>query len=92
MYNPEIAVEPVLDGSGNVIGIVTSKLDAIKAARITGDIPQNVNFAIKASIVANFLDANGIKYETTTAQRGDLTTADIGDRAKRFTFGIACQR
>jgi S1-C subfamily serine protease len=83
---------PGLDGSGNVIGIVTSKLNAIKAARITGDIPQNVNFAIKASIVANFLDANGIKYETTTAQRGDLTTADIGDRAKKFTFGIACQR
>jgi len=82
---------PALDESGNVIGIVTSKLNAINAARITGDIPQNVNFAVKASVVANFLDANGIRYETTTAKR-DLATADIGDRAKRFTFGIECQR
>src|SRR5262249_40234249 len=32
---------PVLDRSGNVVGIVESKLDAIKAAMATGDIPQN---------------------------------------------------
>jgi hypothetical protein len=31
---------------GNVIGVVSSKLDAIRVADITGDIPQNINFAI----------------------------------------------
>jgi S1-C subfamily serine protease len=82
---------PVLDASGNVIGIVTSKLNAIKAARITGDIPQNVNFAIKASIVINFLDANSVKYDTTTGKK-DRPTADIGDMAKAFTFAIICEQ
>ena len=42
---------PVLDQSGHVIGVVVSKLNAIKAASITGDIPQNVNFAIKTGVV-----------------------------------------
>jgi S1-C subfamily serine protease len=54
---------PVLDRSGNVVGVVESKLDAIKAAIVTGDIPQNVNFAIHSSIVASLLDSYTINYD-----------------------------
>ena len=36
---------PVFDQAGNVIGMVVSKLDALKIAKRTGDLPQNVNFA-----------------------------------------------
>jgi len=39
---------PVLDSSGNAVGVVVSKLDAIAMAQATGDIPQNVNFAVSA--------------------------------------------
>ena len=49
---------PVLDASGYLIGIVVSKLNPV-----LGDVPQNVNFAIKASTAANFLDAHGIAYQ-----------------------------
>ena len=31
-------------------------------ARSTDDIPQNVNFAIKATVAADFLDARGVRY------------------------------
>ena len=41
---------PLLDASGHVAGIVTGKLDAVLAARFFGDIPQNVNFALKADV------------------------------------------
>jgi hypothetical protein len=54
---------PVLDRSGNVIGVVESKLDAIRAAKITGDIPQNVNFAVHSSIVTSVLDSYAINYD-----------------------------
>jgi hypothetical protein len=54
---------PVLDRSGNVVGIVESKLDAIKAAMATGDIPQNVNFAVHSSIITSLLDSYTINYE-----------------------------
>ncbi|MBT5861197.1 MAG: trypsin-like serine protease [Alphaproteobacteria bacterium] len=38
---------PLLDGAGNVVGVVVAKLDAILVAEAIGDIPQNVNFAIQ---------------------------------------------
>jgi S1-C subfamily serine protease len=82
---------PVLDASGSVIGVVTSKLDAVKTAIVIGDIPQNVNFAIKATVVMNFLDANNVRYETTTAKK-EIPITDIGEKAKGFTFLIECYR
>ena len=44
----------LLDGSGNLGGVVSAKLDAIKVAMAAGDLPQNVNFAVKSAIVATF--------------------------------------
>ena len=54
---------PVLDRSGNVVGVVESKLDAVKAAMKTGDIPQNVNFAVHSAIVTSLLDSYAINYD-----------------------------
>jgi len=47
---------PVFDHYGNVVGVVTSKLDALQVARATNDIPENVGFAIKGSVAQSFLD------------------------------------
>jgi serine protease Do len=70
---------------------VVSKLDALKVASLFEDIPQNVNFAIKASAAARFLDANSIAYES--GQPGaKLALADVAERAKTFTVGLACGR
>ena len=41
---------PMFDGSGLLLGVVQSKLNAIRAASVTGDIAQNVNFAIRGSL------------------------------------------
>ena len=51
---------PLLDGSGNLVGVVSAKLDAVKMAMNSGDLPQNVNFAVKSAILASFLDANRV--------------------------------
>lgn len=40
---------PLLNMRGEVIGIVTSKLNAMKMFKWTGDIPQNVNYAVKVN-------------------------------------------
>jgi S1-C subfamily serine protease len=44
---------PLLDMRGQVIGVVVSKLNASQVARQTGDIPQNVNFAVKHTEARN---------------------------------------
>jgi S1-C subfamily serine protease len=52
---------PLLDENGNLIGIVVSKL-GIKAAMVTGDMPQNVNYAVKSAyalaLLEPYLDSN----------------------------------
>jgi hypothetical protein len=53
---------PLLDSSGHLIGVVTAKLNAALVAAFIGDIPQNVNFALKAEIARAFLDTKGIAY------------------------------
>ena len=50
---------PLLDSSGHVIGVVVAKLDALEVARLTGDVPQNVNFAVHWSEVRAFLRQGG---------------------------------
>jgi S1-C subfamily serine protease len=59
---------PLLDGSGHLVGIVTAKLDAALVARVTGDIPQNVNFALKAEVARTFLDSKGIAYHSAPSE------------------------
>ncbi len=70
---------PLLDSSGNVVGVVVGKLNAIKVARLTGDIPQNINFGISAGTARTFLDAYGVPYETAPSTEV-LPTADIAAR------------
>ena len=52
---------PLLDENGNLIGIVVSKL-GLKATQATGDIPQNVNYAVKSAyalaLLEPYLDKN----------------------------------
>lgn len=81
---------PIADMSGNVVGIVTSKLDAMKIADKTGDLPQNVNFAIKAELARKFLDDNGIAVETAPAVN-QLSPADVGDIVKKVTVFVECE-
>lgn len=82
---------PVLDRSGNVVGIVVSKLDAIKAALITGDIPQNVNFAVHSSILSSLLDSYAINYDVAPAA-ADKPIADIVAAAVPAVVVIECTR
>jgi S1-C subfamily serine protease len=79
---------PLLNHAGNVLGVVTSKLDALKVAKETGDVPQNVNFALKSLIVMNFLDSAGIPFVTTTSARRE--TPSIAEDAKKAILLIEC--
>src|SRR5579864_4082837 len=76
---------PLLDQSGNVVGIVSAKMNALKVMVATnGDIPENVNFAVKASTAAMFLSSKSIKFETGDASQ-QLQSADIADQAKAIS-------
>ena len=81
----------MLDQSGNLVGVVSAKLNALKMMLATnGDIPQNVNFAIKASIVTSFMEANGVAYATGGAM-APIPPADLADQAKAMSALVECQ-
>lgn len=82
---------PVLDHSGNVIGVVVSKLDALKLAQATGDLAQNVNFAIRGEFVRDFLQANrvGIHFESGSAA---IANTEIASQGALVTVRVRCLR
>jgi uncharacterized protein len=81
---------PLLDSSGNVVGVVVSKLDALEVASITGDIPQNVNFAISLGTLQAFLDSNSIDYQTRPSS-SPKSNADVAEMARAATVQIECR-
>ncbi len=88
---------PLFDRYGNVVGVVVAKLDTLKIASATGDIPQNVNFAIKASVATSFLDAQRVAYThdpyaEVASATGPLSTPDIAARAQSLTAQVICTK
>ncbi|MGH7951560.1 MAG: hypothetical protein ACREFE_06535 [Limisphaerales bacterium] len=50
-------LRPLVDARGNVIGIVSAKLDAATALAASGALPEDVNYAIKSSFLLSFLES-----------------------------------
>jgi S1-C subfamily serine protease len=82
---------PVLDQSANVIGVVVSKLDALKLAERLGDLPQNVNFAIRGEPVRAFLQSNRIEYADSNDSAA-LASTEIASRGAAVTVRVRCLR
>ena len=70
---------PLITMDGNVVGVVASKLDAAAIARQTGDIPQNVNYAIKSQHVLDMLDKVAAQIP---AVKDSLARVNRGEKAR----------
>ncbi|MCI2283010.1 trypsin-like peptidase domain-containing protein [Colwellia sp. MSW7] len=67
---------PVFDSTGAVIGVIVSKLSDSYMLKSQGNVPQNVNFAIKSNILKAFLKANKVKYHQSS-RSNQLRAKDI---------------
>ena len=84
---------PLLDAQGHVIGIVVSKLNAARVADLTGgDIPQNVNFAIKGTEAIAFLQRAGVPPNLAPSSGAELRASEIGALANPATVFLQCYR
>jgi len=81
---------PLLASSGEVVGVVAAKLNALKFVKATGNIPENINFAIKTGALRDFLDNSVVSYQTSDSKT-ELKTADIARNARAFTLLISCK-
>lgn len=83
---------PLLDMQGRVVGVIVSKLNAQRVAQRTGDIAQNVNFAVQGQAALAFARRAGVEPRLAEGAGRDLPTADVGEIAHRSTLFIRCER
>ncbi len=82
---------PVLDENGFVVGVVVAKLNATVIEKWTGDIPQNINFAIKSSYLRGFLESNNIDYESVSEAK-KKSVVDVAEQARKYTSPVMCRK
>ncbi|MDF2235765.1 serine protease [Albimonas sp. CAU 1670] len=80
---------PLLDAQGAVVGVVVAKLDALAVAQISGDLPQNVNFAIRGELAKAFLSRNMADFEIEMSMH-PRSPSDLAEAASSFTALIEC--
>jgi len=64
----------LVDERGNVVGVVSAKLNAAAALAASGELPENVNYAVKSSFLLGFLEsvpnvANELKEPNTQEEK-----------------------
>ena len=77
---------PLLDYNGNIVGVVSGKLSAIKVAELSRDMPQNVNFAIRAGTL---IESNRVQYKSDISTT-PMQPADLADYARAMSAQIIC--
>lgn len=96
MYQISAPIQPgnsggaLLDQYGNVVGVIASTASLGYFVNRTHQVPQNINFAIKASTVLNFLQVNRNQSVTRTSN-SILEPADIAEKAGSFSVQIICR-
>jgi S1-C subfamily serine protease len=77
---------PIVDKSGNLIGVVVSTLRQLEPSR---PVPQNVNFGIKADTAVTFLRTNNV--EPLIAQAGSaIEPTKIAAEGRKQTLQVFC--
>ena len=82
---------PIYDQKGNIIGVVISQLNKVKFAKMSGSLPENVNFGIKASTVRQFLTSSGLPKKWSDESKS-MSTKHLAKIAKRQTVMVVCHQ
>lgn len=81
---------PLMNLKGDVVGVVSAKLDALVVASKTGDIPQSVNFAIKSTVARMFLESNGTSPSSLAEPTEEKSIPAVAESARRSVLPIVC--
>jgi uncharacterized protein len=82
---------PLIDSTGNVIGIVVAKMGDVEMLEATGSIPQNVNYAIKSSFALTLLETlPDASQNLKQPFQKERNSADIINEAQKAVVLILC--
>ena len=81
---------PVLDEHGQVVGVVTAKIDTVRVYQRTGKDIQKVGFAVAMGPVLEFLRQSGIEPSRVEASPILGTGDELLGKARQFTVRVGC--
>jgi len=74
----------LVDERGNVVGVVSAKLDAAVALAASGALPENVNYAVKSSFLLSFLKSvPAVSAKLNKPVRADRKFDDVVQSAEK---------
>jgi len=68
---------PLLTKKGEVVGIITYTLSSVASIENAGDLPQNVNFAVKAQLLFDLLRSAKTLPKETSENKPNLELSDV---------------
>ena len=80
---------PLIDASGNVVGVVVSQLNKYAILQEKEIIPENVNFAVKSQNVGVFLSANNIDFISKDSKKV-IQNRVVAESAEDSTVMLLC--
>jgi len=80
---------PVLNSYGSIVGMANHTL-AIRYSLPEGYLPQNVNFALKSTVLKKFLLENKIELKDGSAET-KMELVDLATKARDFTVSVAME-
>ncbi|HEX5094187.1 MAG TPA: serine protease, partial [Burkholderiales bacterium] len=81
---------PILDQSGQVIGVVTAKLNALAVQKRMGDLPQNISFGVKGDVALAFLESHAARVRSA-ADGPKLENTEVAAIGREVTVLVACR-
>jgi hypothetical protein len=69
---------------GNVVGVVSAKLDAAAALSAGGALPENVNYAVKSGYLLSFLESvPEVSAKLKEANAQEIKFEEVVEKAKQ---------
>lgn len=82
---------PVLDASGNIVGVLLSRLSDYYSLATDQGVPQGVNFAIKGEIIRALLRDHVVGLETGQEQESAMTAQQVHAAAGSSVFLVRAE-
>ena len=74
----------LVDERGNVVGVVSAKLNAAAALSASGALPENVNYAVKSGYLLSFLESlPEVSAKLKEANGKEIKFEEVVERAKQ---------
>lgn len=81
---------PVLNTDAEVVGVASAGLSKLYMAKTAKYIPENVNFAVSANTLTNFLKANKIDYSGENFFSKNYSTSELAKIGEPVTLQLYC--